>query len=76
MEELNLRSATRRDRCTAFSAVTGGDGCHWSRLPLIEILLGFGKLLDIVRGVLESDELATIAGRGIESSKWRDQSAM
>ena len=25
-------------------------------LPLIEILLGFGKLLDIVRGVLESFE--------------------
>jgi hypothetical protein len=31
MEELNPRSATRRDRCTAFSAVTGGDGCHWFR---------------------------------------------
>ena len=31
MADLNPRSATRRDRCTAFSAVTGGDGCHWSR---------------------------------------------
>ena len=32
-------------------------------LPLLEILLGLGKLLDIVRGVLEGDELAT-AGQG------------
>src|SRR5882762_2642049 len=27
-------------------------------LPLIEILLGLGKLLDIVRGILKDDELA------------------
>jgi len=32
-------------------------------LPLLEILLGLGKLLDIVRGVLEGDELAA-AGQG------------
>ena len=32
-------------------------------LPLLEILVGLGKLLDIVRGVLEGDELAT-AGHG------------
>ena len=41
-------------------------------LPLLEILLGLGKLLDIVRGVLEGDELAA-AGRGMGSSKARDQ---
>jgi len=35
-------------------------------LPLLEILLGLGKLLDIVRGVLEGDELAaTGQGNGI-----------
>jgi hypothetical protein len=28
-------------------------------LPFLEILLGLGKLLDMVRGVLEGDELAT-----------------
>ena len=32
-------------------------------LPLIEILFGLGKLLDIVRSVLEGDELAA-AGKG------------
>jgi hypothetical protein len=32
-------------------------------LPLLEILLGLGKLPDRVRGVLEGDELAT-AGQG------------
>ena len=31
--------------------------------PLLEILLGLGKLLDIVGGVLERDELTT-AGQG------------
>ncbi len=41
-------------------------------LPLLEILLGLGKLLDIIRGVLEGYELAT-AGRGMGSSKGRDQ---
>ena len=35
-------------------------------LPLLEILLGLGELLDIVRGVLEGDELAaTGQGNGI-----------
>ena len=35
-------------------------------LPLLEILLGLGKLLDIVRGVLEGDEpAATGQGNGI-----------
>jgi hypothetical protein len=34
-----------------------------SRSRLLEILLGLGKLLDIVRGVLEGDELAA-AGQG------------
>src|SRR5882762_8215169 len=35
-------------------------------LPLLEILLGLGKLLDIVRGVLEGDDLATAEqGNGI-----------
>ena len=29
-------------------------------LPLLEILLGLGKLLDIVRGVLEGDERPTL----------------
>ena len=32
-------------------------------LPLLEILLGLGKLLDILGGVLEGDDLAT-AGQG------------
>ena len=43
-------------------------------LPLLEILLGLGRLLDVVRGVLEGDEFAT-AGQGMGSSKARDQSA-
>jgi len=32
-------------------------------LPLIDVLLSFGKLLNIVRGVLEGDELATTGQR-------------
>jgi len=32
-------------------------------LPLLEQLFGLGKLLDIVRGVLEGDELATAGAR-------------
>ena len=32
-------------------------------LPLLEILLGLGKLLDILGGVLDGDDLAT-AGQG------------
>ena len=40
-------------------------------LPLREILLGLGKLLDIVRGVLERDELATAGqGNGILRKRW------
>jgi hypothetical protein len=48
-------SSTTRSR-----ASTGG-------LPLLEILLGLGKLLDIVCGVLEGNEAAaTGQGNGIE----------
>ena len=39
------------------------DQGFYRSLPLLEILLGLGKLLDIVRGVLECNELAT-AGQG------------
>jgi hypothetical protein len=44
-------------------------------LPLLEILLGLGKLLDIVRGVFEVTSWRPW-GRGMGSSKTRDQSAM
>jgi hypothetical protein len=43
-------------------------------LPVVEQLLGFGKLLDVFGGVLERDEMAT-AGQGNQSSSSRAQSA-
>ena len=42
------------------------------RLPLAEILLGFGQFHDVAGGILKGDELAA-AGRGIGSAKGRFQ---
>jgi len=44
------------------------DQGFYRSLPLLEILLGLGKLLDIVRGVLEGYDLATILGCNPEST--------
>ena len=41
-------------------------------LPFSEVLLSLGQLLNIVRSVLEGNELAT-TGRGMGSSKALDQ---
>ena len=50
------------------------DQGFYRSLPLLEILLGLGKLLDMLSSVFEGDELATAGqGNGVVA---RDQSAM